>query len=90
MCIATVQQYFTLIVKSFGFGTFETNLLTIPYNVSPTDSCEATCRTNSCEGYIHHHPIELDILFRSFQIAYLGLAVPANLGPATLHLYQCG
>ncbi|KAJ9294450.1 hypothetical protein DTO217A2_9178 [Paecilomyces variotii] len=31
--MTTVNQYFTLILKSFGFGTFKTNLLTIPYNV---------------------------------------------------------
>ena len=33
VCTATVSQYFTLFMRDYGFDTFDTILLAIPYNV---------------------------------------------------------
>lgn len=46
--IATVSQYFTLIMRDYGFGTFNTVLLSVPYNVRDAIQLETRCSTLTC------------------------------------------
>lgn len=87
--IATVSQYFTLIMRDYGFGTFDTVLLSIPYNVGVWCCLERRSRTDILLALGHHVANTTHLLRRVFRVDCSDGDIGADLDASDASVYEC-
>jgi hypothetical protein len=81
-----MTSYLTLQLRSLGFGTFETNLLTVSHVDGP-ENYGAHMITDTRLRALHPPTSLLDLAFRTSQRAFPCRIDVANLGSATSHRF---